>query len=58
MLFTAEWSTTPLGFACLFGSAELVQLLLEHGGAGEGRRDEGKGGQERILVPDGVRYMD
>ena len=33
MLFTAEWSTTPLGFACLFGSGQLVKLLLESQGA-------------------------
>lgn len=41
MLFTAEWSTTPLGFACLFGSAELVQLLLEHGGDLEVKNSRG-----------------
>jgi len=27
--FFAEWSTTPLGFACFFGAEELVELLLE-----------------------------
>ena len=25
----AEWSTTPLGFACFFGASDLVQMLLE-----------------------------
>ncbi|CAJ1353179.1 unnamed protein product, partial [Effrenium voratum] len=25
--FFAEWSTTPLGFACFFGAEELVELL-------------------------------
>jgi len=32
MIFSAEWSTTPLGFACLFGSGQLVKLLLEQKG--------------------------
>lgn len=41
MLFTAEWSTTPLGFACLFGSAELVKLLLEHRGDLEVKNSRG-----------------
>ncbi|CAK9022058.1 unnamed protein product [Durusdinium trenchii] len=29
MLLTAEWSTTPLGFACMFGNRQLVELLLK-----------------------------
>lgn len=41
MLFTAEWRTTPLGFACLFGSAELVKLLLEHRGDLEVKNSRG-----------------
>eukprot|EP00435_Cladocopium_sp_Y103_P024830 s3914_g6.t1 len=41
MLFTAEWSTTPLGFACLFGSDQLVKLLLEHQGDLEVKNSRG-----------------
>ena len=29
MLVMAEWSTTPLGFACLYGNSELVEFFLE-----------------------------
>lgn len=28
--FYAEWTTTPLGFACFFGGEHLVEFLLQH----------------------------
>jgi len=38
----AEWTTTPLGFACFFGRPHLVQLLLEAKADPEVRNARGK----------------
>jgi hypothetical protein len=39
--FYAEWTTTPLGFACFFGGEHLVEFLLRHDADPEIRNTRG-----------------